>query len=127
MGEQQILFVTILYILSLHNVLSGRQYENILDFIGPPSRKEIITSKPSITETYGQYKELGSINNKGSNSSNEASFSHSEINSRKFNVGSEISVNTLGVEVKSSIGGELSWNKKETISVKKTIPAHNGI
>ncbi len=94
------------------------------DNIGPPSRKEIITSKPSITVTYGQYKEVGSINNKGSNRSTEASFSHSAINSRKFNPGSEISVNTLGGEVKSSIGGELSWNKKEIISVKKTIPAN---
>ena len=124
MGKQQILFITILYILSLYNVLARKQYEDVFVLFGPPTRKEIDTQKPSISVTYGQYKEVGSLNNKQSNKAREFSYSFSAKNSRKFNAGLDMNAKILGIEVRDSLGGELSWSKTVQISNKKLIPVN---
>ena len=124
MGKQQILFVTILYILSLYNVLAGTQYENVNCLFCPPTRKQISTQRPSTSVSYGPFRERGSLNNKGSNKASELSYTYSVTNSRKFSVGAEIGASLLGAEVKASIGGELSYSRTESIATKKLIPAN---
>ena len=124
MGKQQIVFATILYILSLYNVLAGTQIENVFCLFCPPTRKLITTQKPSISVRYGPYTEKGSLNNKGVNKPSELSYTYSVTNSRKFSAGVDIGASFLGAEVKASIGGELSYSKTESITTKKTIPAN---
>ena len=124
MGKQQILFIGLLYILSLYNVLASKQYENVFCLFCPPTRREIDTQKPSISISYGQYREAGSLNNKGSNKSSDLSYTYSVTNTRKFSAGLDIGANILGVEVKASLGGELSYSKTESLTGKKTIPAN---
>ena len=124
MGKQQILFVTILYILSLYNVLAGIQYKRADCFLCPPTRKEITTPNPTISVTYGQYREVGSLNNKDSNRDSDLGYTYSTTNTRKYTAGIDIGANFLGIEVRASLGGELSWSKTESLSGKKTIPAH---
>ena len=63
MGKQQILFITILYILSLYNVLARKQYVDLF-YIFSTQRKEIDTQQPRISVVYGPYKEVGSFSNK---------------------------------------------------------------
>ena len=124
MAKQQIFFVTIIYILSLYNVLAGRHYENLISLFGPPIRKEITTTqKPSIKVTYSQYRQVGILDNKVSDRASELSFTFSATYSRKFTPGIDISSNILGLEVSASIGGELSWSKTEPLTGKKIIPA----
>ena len=123
MGKQQILFITILYILSLYNVLARKQYEDLIYFFST-QRKEIDTQKPTISVVYGPYKEVGSFSNKNSNNTSEFSYTYSAQNSRKFSTGIDIGANNLVIEVKDSLGGELSWSKTISLSDKKLIPAN---
>ena len=101
MGKQQILFITILYILSLYNVLARKQYEDLIYFFST-QRKEIDTQQPRISVVYGPYKEVGSFSNKNSNNTGEFSYTYSPKNSRKFSTGIDIGANNLGIEIKDS-------------------------
>ena len=123
MGKQQILFITILYILSLYNVLARKQYEDLIYFFST-QRKEIDTQKPTISVVYGPYKEVGSFSNKKILIILVSLAIRIPQKIQENLALEQILVPIIWVQKLRTLGGELSWSKTVSLSDKKLIPAN---
>ena len=74
MGKKELLFITILYFLSLSNAQDDIQYQNAPCLFCPPRRKKITTSGPFISFSYSPWREEGTYNNLGNDKN--ATFSY---------------------------------------------------
>ena len=115
------------YILCFIGVQSSIQYIDqgmtggIVPFL---LRDKVVSTGDSESLSYSQWIEKGSHNNKGNKAPQTFSYSYTETTSRSFSIGSGITKTILSYEVNLSIGGELSWEKSDTLSGEAEVPGY---
>ena len=121
MRSVQALFIAILNILSLSSVLSGTQYEYYI-CVFKDCRKRITTTGPSISKKTSNRREVGSFNNKGGKNTAKFTYQYTSSNTRKINLGADISFNIFSAEAKAVLNGELQWTRTDSFTGTKDVP-----
>ena len=106
MGKKQLLFVSILYILSLSNVLTDDiQYQDAPCLFCPPRRKKITTGKPYISNSYTPWSEAGSFNNLGSDKTATFFYSVPAQQRRTSSFAADIDSNLISKQITDKLNG----------------------
>ena len=123
MGKKQLLFASIIYILSLSNVLADTQYQDAGCFLCPPRRKKITTGTPSISNSYSPWREEGRYNNLGNKSSATYSYAIPARTIRTSSFAADIDYKILSKEITDKLKGKSpQYETSETLEGQHYIP-----
>ena len=123
MEKKQLLFASIIYILSLSNVLADTQYQDAGCFLCPPRRKKITTGAPSISNSYSPWREEGRYNNLGNKSSATYSYAIPARTIRTSSFAADIDYKIISKEITDKLKGKSpQYETSETLEGQHYIP-----
>ena len=123
MRKKQLLFASIIYILSLSNVLADTQYQDAGCFLCPPRRKKITTGKPSISNSFSPWREEGRYNNLGNKSSATYSYAIPARTIRTSSFAADIDYKIISKEITDKLKGKSpQYETSETLEGQHYIP-----
>ena len=122
MGKKQLLFASIIYILSLSNVLADVQYQDA-NCLFCPQRRKMITTSSFLSKSYSPWREEGRYNNLKNPSSARFSYSIPARTLRYSSFAAEIDAGIIRKEIFNKVDGKPpSFDIKETLKGEKFIP-----
>jgi len=123
MEKKQLLFVSIIYILSLSNVLADIQYQDAGCLFCPPRRKMITTTLSYISKSYTPWREEGRYNNLGNNSGATYSYEIPARTIRTSKFAADIDYTIISKEITDKLKGKSpQYDISETLKGKQYIP-----
>ena len=123
MGKKQLLFASIIYILSLSNVLADTQYQDAGCFLCPPRRKKITTGTPSISNSYSPWREEGRYNNLGNKNGATYSYAIPARTIRTSSFAADIDYKIISKEITDKLKGKSpQYETSETLEGQHYIP-----
>jgi hypothetical protein len=123
MGQKQLLFASIILILSLSNVLADTRYQDAGCLFCPPRRKMITTTLSHVSKSYTPWREEGRYNNLGNNSRAIYSYAIPARTIRTSKFAADIDYNIISKEITDKLKGKSpKYDITETLRGKKTIP-----
>ena len=123
MGKKQLLFASIIYILSLSDVLADTQYQDAGCFLCPPRRKKITTGSPSISNSFSPWREEGRYNNLGNKSSATYSYAIPARTIRTSSFAADIDYKIISKEITDKLKGKSpQYETSETLEGQHYIP-----
>ena len=123
MVKNKLLFASIIYILSLSNILADTNYQDAGCFLCPPRRKKITTTLSHISKSYTPWREEGRYNNLGNNSGATYSYEIPARTIRTSKFAADIDYKIISKEITDKLKGKSpQYDISETLKGKKYIP-----
>ena len=122
MGIKQLLFASIIYILSLSNVLADVQYQDA-NCLFCPQRRKMITTSSFLSISHTPWRDEGRYNNLKNPSSATYSYAIPARTLRYSSFAAEIDAGIIRKEIFNKVDGKPpSFETKETLKGQKFIP-----